>query len=180
MDNLKHLTHDHHRNAERQEFVKELMSGSIKEERYATFLFNQHACYNVLEAMASLHGLFDMIPEVPRAKRIWTDYLELWGERPESPQSLPATSKYLDHLKGIMGDKDKLLAHVYVRYMGDLSGGQMIKKKIPGSGTMYEFDNDIDDIKTRFRALLHDGLADEAKLCFEAATDLFKDMSENK
>lgn len=180
MDNLKHLTYEHHRNAERQEFVKELMSGSIEEERYATFLFNQHACYNVLEAMGMLHGLFDTIPEVPRAKRIWADYLELWGERPESPQALPATSKYLDHLKSIMHDPDKVMAHIYVRHMGDLSGGQMIKKKIPGSGTMYEFDSEIDEIKTRFRALLHDELADEAKICFDAATELFKDMTESK
>jgi len=35
-----------------------------------------------------------------------------------------------------MDDPHKVMAHVYVRHMGDLSGGQMIKKKIPGAGKM--------------------------------------------
>jgi heme oxygenase (biliverdin-producing, ferredoxin) len=164
MDNLKQLTFEHHRNAERQEFVKELMSGSINDERYATYLFNQHACYRVLESMAILHDQFAGIPEVPRAKAIWEDFTELWGE----------------HLKSIMDEPDKIMAHVYVRHMGDLSGGQMIARKVPGEGRYYKFDGDIQDIKGRFRVKLHDGLAIEAKICFDFATELFKDMTELK
>jgi len=180
MNNLKQLTYEHHRNAERQEFVKELMSGSIDPDRYATYLFNQHACYNVLESIAYLYDLFSEIPEVPRSKLIWEDFNELWGERPESPQPLPTTGRYLEHLKSIMDDPEKILAHVYVRHMGDLSGGQMISRKVPGQGNFYKFSGDIEDIKTRFRTLLHDGIADESKICFEFATNLFKDMSELK
>ena len=30
------------------------------------------------------------------------------------------------------------MAHVYVLHMGDLSGGQMIARKAPGSGEMYQ------------------------------------------
>ena len=180
MDSLKQLTFEHHRNAERQEFVKELMSGSINDERYATYLFNQHACYRVLESMAILHDQFAGIPEVPLAKAIWEDFNELWGERPESPPTLPATSRYLEHLKSIMDEPDKIMAHVYVRHMGDLSGGQMIARKVPGEGRYYKFDGDIQDIKGRFRVKLHDGLATEAKICFDFATELFKDMTELK
>ena len=34
--------------------------------------------------------------------------------------------------------------------MGDLSGGQMIKRKVPGEGRMYQFDTDmpLKEIKT--------------------------------
>ena len=39
---LKELTKDVHRDAERQTFVKVLMSGEIDPELYATFLANQH------------------------------------------------------------------------------------------------------------------------------------------
>lgn len=53
----------------------------------------------------------------------------------------------------------------------------MIKKRAPGSGTMYEFGRaDIPEIKTRIRNKTDDSMADEAKLCFEFATELFKDL----
>ena len=42
---LKELTYEHHRNAERQKFVKVLMSGSIDPKLYATFMYNQHHQY---------------------------------------------------------------------------------------------------------------------------------------
>jgi hypothetical protein len=67
---LKELTWEHHKNAERQEFVKELMGGEITNERYATYLFNQHPAYNTLEMLGMMHGLFDGVPELRRAPRI--------------------------------------------------------------------------------------------------------------
>ena len=45
---LKELTYEHHRNAERQQFVKVLMSGHIDPKLYATFMYNQHQQYNIL------------------------------------------------------------------------------------------------------------------------------------
>ena len=77
-------------------------------------------------------------------------------------------------------DKEKIMAHLYVRHMGDLSGGQMIKKKVPGKGTMYEFDGEVNDLKTKIRAKIHDGLADEAKICFDFATNAFREMMEHE
>ena len=76
----------------------------------------------------------------------------------------------------IKDDPDKLMAHIYVRHMGDLSGGQMIARKIPGSGTMYQFDDDVDVLKDKIRTRLDDSMADEAKICFDFATQLFKEM----
>ena len=64
MSNLKELTWEHHKNAERQAFVKEMFSKKtpISNERYATYLFNQHPQYDILEAMAMMHGLFNGAP----------------------------------------------------------------------------------------------------------------------
>ena len=42
---LKELTKEVHQQAERQDFVHELMSGKMSEEMYAKFLWNQHAIY---------------------------------------------------------------------------------------------------------------------------------------
>ena len=167
--NLKDLTWEHHKNAERQEFVKELLGG-ITKERYATFLFNQHPQYNLLEAFSMLHGILDL----RIAPKIHEDFQELWKEN-DQPPLLPVVKDYMDHLLTIKDDPDKLMAHLYVRHMGDLSGGQMIARKIPGSGTMYKFDN-VDQLKENIRSKCNDDMAEEAKLCFDFATRMFQEM----
>lgn len=180
MTTLKELTWEHHKNAERQEFVKVLMGGSIPPEVYATYLFNQHAMYNILEVTAMMHGLLNDFPEIRRAPLIHEDFVELWTDENSSPKLLKSTSEYMTHIKNIMDDPHKLMAHLYVRHMGDLSGGQMIRKRVPGKGRMYDFEGDIPTIKDKIRAKLSDSMADEAKLCFDYATKTFQDMMEIK
>ena len=176
MSNLKELTWEHHQNAERQEFVKHLMSGSIDPKLYATYLWNQFPQYEILEVMAMGHGLFNDLPDIMRSKYIMEDFRELWPKDEKPPQHTMATKKYLTHMRSIMDDPDKLMAHVYVRHMGDLSGGQMIKKKVPGAGKFYDFEGNVKEIKEAIRAKTNDSMADEAKICFDYATELFKDM----
>ena len=50
MTTLKELTHDNHELAEAHPFTKLLLSGSIPENVYADFLYNQQAIYYSLEA----------------------------------------------------------------------------------------------------------------------------------
>ena len=43
---------------------------------------------------------------------------------------MESTRKYVDYAnKELMDYPEKIMAHIYVRHMGDLSGGQMIKRK---------------------------------------------------
>ena len=175
MSNLKELTWEHHKNAERQEFVKELMSGKITKERYATLLFNLHPQYNILETFARMYDLVD----IRQAPRIHADYHELWDETKQfQPKVLPVVKEYMDHIMSIQQEPDKLMAHLYVRHMGDLSGGQMIAKKVPGSGTMYKFDTDKKKLKDAIRERTNDDMAEEAKYVFTSATNLFKELME--
>ena len=175
---LRDLTKDAHTNAERQEFVKILFSGTINPKLYATFLKNQHPCYELLEVCAMplqvLHGL----PDIRRAPAILADFQELWNDEADGePQMLPVVDKYLKHILSIKDDPKKLMTHIYVRHMGDLAGGQMISKKVPGSGRMYQF-KDPEALKAAIRERISDDMADEAKICFEFATQLFKEMME--
>jgi heme oxygenase len=183
MSNLKELTWEHHKNAERQAFVKEMFAKEpqISAERYATYLFNQHPQYNMLEMFAMMHGLFDGMPSLRRAPAIHEDYQELWGEaNPNQPPLMPVVKEYMNHLLTIKDDPEKLMAHVYVRHMGDLSGGQMIAKRVPGSGKFYQFDQDHDELKEMIRSKINDDMAEEAKLCFEFATKMFQQLDEAK
>jgi heme oxygenase len=68
-----------------------------------------------------------------------------------------------------------LLAHIYVRHFGDMYGGQMIAKRNPGSGKMYQFEN-VDELKEIVRSRLDDDMSDEANMCFQFAIRLFKEL----
>jgi heme oxygenase len=86
----------------------------------------------------------------------------------------------MDHLMSIKDDPNKLMAHIYVRHMGDLSGGQMIARKVPGQGRLYKFDEDVKVLKERIRDRCDDSMAEEARICFDFATQMFREMMEIK
>ena len=173
MTNLKDLTWEEHKNAERQVFVKELMGG-ISKARYADFLHALHPQYHLLESFAKVHNLLD----VEIAPSIWEDFCELKDElEPVEFNFYPVVKDYMDHIMTIKDDPHKLMAHIYVRHMGDLSGGQMIAKRVPGSTKFYQFNEDVNVLKDKIRTRLDDSMADEAKICFNFATELFKQMA---
>ena len=149
----------------------------INPDLYATYLWNQHKKYDLLEALAGANGLLTDLPGISRKLRIEKDYLELW-KHVEPPALTQSTRDYIMHMKDIMHDSDALMAHVYVLHMGDLSGGQMIAKKVPGAGTMYEFDSDTKQLKEAIRNKTNDDMAEEAQYVFTSATNLFKELME--
>jgi heme oxygenase len=173
---LKELTAEKHKNAERQEFVKVMFSGNIHPEFYATFLANQHPMYEFLEVNAMMHRLLIGMPEdIRRAPAILEDLQELWTKE-EKPVILPVVDEYLKHIMKLSTTNPKLLiAHVYVRHMGDLAGGQMIAKRVPGSGKFYQFKNP-DVLKEQIRSHIDDSLADEANVCFDFAIKTFEQL----
>jgi heme oxygenase len=174
---LRELTAEKHHDAERTAFVKELLGGSITEERYATFLFNLHPIYHVLESFAMINGSMDGLDDLCRANSIYQDYLELWKDT-KPPELCPTVDRYLKYIKDELApNPDRLFAHVYVRHMGDLAGGQMIAKRVPGSGTMYKFENG-EELKNKIRSKLNDTMGDEANVAFDFAISLMKDMNE--
>jgi len=45
---IKEITSEWHKAAERKDFVKTIMSGNLDEKVYATYVYNQAQCYAVL------------------------------------------------------------------------------------------------------------------------------------
>ena len=184
MLDIKELTKEQHKNAERKEFVGVLMSGNIDPWLYATYLYNQYHCYRALEDRAIENSLFVDTPNLPRANRIRKDYNHLWT-LDEAPALTDSTIEYMKHIETIKENAQSLYAHIYVRHMGDLRGGQMIKRKTPGLNEYYFFTpeemkyGDIikDKINTYLNIYQHTVLP-EAKLCFEYATKLFGEMND--
>jgi heme oxygenase len=61
--------------------------------------------------------------------------------------------------------------------MGDLNGGLIIKKQVAhiSSGNFYEFEN-ADALKLQIRQELTDDLGDEARVAFEYAIKMMRDL----
>jgi heme oxygenase len=173
MSNLKELTMDHHRSAERCGFVKVLLGGNISNELYGIFLINQYHKYTALENLAMSKGLLDGIESIVRADKILADANEMIEDI--NIELLDSTAQYKEHIQ-TLSDHD-LFAHIYVHHMGDLSGGQMIAKRVPGSCTMYNFDGNINETKNEIRSRCKDSMATEARMCFDFAIKQFNELS---
>tara|TARA_E500000331_G_C17188200_1_gene683621 strand:+ start:301 stop:1002 length:702 start_codon:yes stop_codon:yes gene_type:complete len=185
MLDIKELTKEVHTNAERQEFVKTLMSGFINPKHYAIFLYNQLICYSTVERYAIDNGLFKDTEGLQRAEHIHYDVKTLWpSDNP--PLITQSTADYCKHVDSIKEDPQKLYCHIYARHLGDLSGGQMIKKKTPGPNRYYQFkDGQVKEWKNIVRERINGYLnvyqhtiVPETKLVFEYATRLFAEMKE--
>ena len=64
-----------------------------------------------------------------------------------------------------------------MRYLGDLKGGQMIAKKVPGEGKYYQFKNaEKSEIFIRSQLREDKYFVEECDKCFDSAITLFKDL----
>lgn len=159
-----------HDKAEKHRFVALLLSGYIPQDVYCGYLANQLHCYTALETRAQSLGLFDNIEAIKRSEHILRDMNELGG----GGTIHTSTAQYCQYVETL--DADRLWAHIYARHFADMYGGQLIKKCVPGAGTMYEFEG-RSDLIAKVRAKLTDDMADEANRVFEYVLALYDEMA---
>lgn len=159
-----------HDAAEAHPFTALLFSGRMSKRDYAFYLFNMIRVYDALESRARAQGLLDDLEGIERVDAILNDFAELGVV--EQMMVVPAVHEYTDYI----AMAPSVLAHIYVRHMGDMYGGQMIKSKVPGSGEMYQFNN-RSDLVAKLRAKLTDDLADEANVAFDFVLKIFDDLA---
>jgi len=175
MSILRDVTHETHMAVEKLPFVQYLLKGNITEPHYVVYLNEMSSIYRHLENLAQKAGLLDTLPGLARADRIAKDLEEL---SPDYSGTLcNSTVQYLDYLTELSNSdrKHQLFAHIYVRHLGDMYGGKLIARVVPGSGRWYEFDNRVELLKN-FNAMLSMDLADEALVSFAHYGNIFKDL----
>jgi heme oxygenase len=175
---LKEITKDLHHEAETTAFAKMLLSGKISKEDYKNYLYNLMAVYNPIEWYCKRQGFLDTMPDLLRLKSIYADFQELDdGSYCYLTPATLAYQTYLHEIGNCQTRKHLIKAHLYCRHMGDLFGGQIIKKQVAhiSSGKFYDFEN-ADSMKTSIRTLLTDDLGNEARTAFKYAIDMMRDL----
>lgn len=168
-----------HRAAERSPFIHELLGGRLPREGFAAMTGQLYALYRVLEELnATLHddpvvGPF-LAEELIRVPSLEDDLRYLAGERwTELARPNAATSDYIGRLGELRATwTTGLVAHHYLRYLGDLSGGQIIARVVRRAYGLeddgvrfYQFDRiaDVGEFKAAYRRRLDEAPWDAAE-----------------
>jgi heme oxygenase len=177
MSILKEHTNEKHRAVESHVFVQMMMNGELSKEQHAMYLQQMYYVYRDIEYYGEMVGLFYDMRSIKRIDAIKADIYELGYKLLTSDELFPSTQAYREHILDLYYGKrgDQILAHIYVRHMGDLYGGKLIARKVPGSGKVYQFDNSQELIKT-LDAKLTMNILDEALLAFDMNGHMFDDM----
>ncbi|MFG2191310.1 heme oxygenase (biliverdin-producing) [Streptomyces sp. NPDC048639] len=204
---IRTASHEQHTEAENSTFMSDMLGGRLGVEAYTHYTEQLWYVYRSLEGAAS-HLADDPVagpflrPELLRVAALERDLTHLHGGRTDWPATvtpLPATTAYASRITEVAHDwPGGYVAHHYTRYLGDLSGGQIIRSTAEkswgferkGDGVRFYVFSGISNpaaFKREYRALLDalpvDDLEkkrviDECKRAFALNTAVFRELGE--
>lgn len=150
---LKAETAARHDRAENSQFMTHLMGGKLDSRAYLLLLNQYYYIYQALEEVAAAfratpNPITDpfVLEGLDRLGAIRADLTAL-GQGEVDP-ALPATAAYAEAIRATASSPERFLAHHYLRYLGDLSGGQVVATLVgrhygigPEALSMYRFDS---------------------------------------
>ncbi|XP_007498818.1 heme oxygenase 2 [Monodelphis domestica] len=201
---LKEGTKESHDRAENTQFVKDFLKGHIKKDLFKLATTALYFTYLALEEEMERnkdHPAFAPLyfpVELHRTEALTKDMEYFFGKDwKEQLQCSEATQSYIDRIHYVgQHEPELLVAHAYTRYMGDLSGGQVLRKvaqrvlKLPstGEGTQfYQFENidNAQQFKQFYRARMNaldldmktkEKIVEEANRAFEYNMQIFNEL----
>lgn len=165
-EKLKAATWPLHREAEQCPFIQKLFRGQALEPEYLRYLEAllgvYHALDNSLKAHADDKRVGSFAYEALYREQALQSDVSFYAQRLKKTDDMtsdkmnpPDSSNYAARILEVASENTLLLvAHAYVRYLGDLSGGQMLSGIVRKSyelegdeGTAFYQFSQIDDIK---------------------------------
>lgn len=170
---LKELTKENHARAEGTAFMKAVFDLSLPMELWRDYTYQKQLWYKEIETKAAEMGLLTDLTGIERAELIKNDYQEMMKDRLGDYHTYRGVTKdYVLYIRNLR-EPDDVMAHLYTWHMGDLFGGQMIKKIINAPSTHLDFENS-QNLMVNMRNLLTDDMADEANRAFTWAINILE------
>ena len=166
--NLKEATAELHSKAEKMMFNQRMFRGELSQFEYLNYLIQQSYIFQEIENRNLPH------PNLKRLSSINEDINELGGYTFKISKP---TTDYVVYLGDL--NQSSLNAHIYLNYLALMFGGQMMKSKVPGSGRMYEFDGNVNEIIGSVRAVQKDEWADEVNIGFKFIIKILDELQSN-
>jgi heme oxygenase len=176
---IRVASHEQHTEAETSTFMSDLLGGRLGVDAYTRYTEQLWFVYRALEDAADalradpVAGPF-IQPELMRTAELERDLAHLRGEDwREGLVALPSTAAYAARVTECAALwPGGYVAHHYTRYLGDLSGGQIIRDRAEktwgfsrkGDGVRFYVFEDVSNpaaCKRRYRELLDAVPADE-------------------
>jgi heme oxygenase len=202
---LREGTKKAHTMAENVGFVKCFLKGVVEPTSYRKLVANLYFVYSAMEEEMERHQQHPILSkiyfkELNRQRSLEQDLKYYFGPQwREQIQLSPAGEAYVQQIREVSNNEPELLiSHLYTRYLGDLSGGQILKgiaqramNLSDGEGTaFYEFKDIADEkqFKANYRQALDslpideataDRIVDEANAAFGMNMKLFQELEGN-
>lgn len=202
---LREGTQISHTLSENTAFMKCFLKGVVELEPFRKLTADLYFLYSTLESEMARHASHPVVgpmvfAELLRTQALEADLAYYYGDRWQHEiAATPAGQRYVNRILDVSATSPALLiAHAYVRYMGDLSGGQGLRHIVrsalnlpPDQGTgLHEFDQlpTVEakrNFKFKYRAALNalpvgeallQQLVDEANLAFALNRDVFHEL----
>lgn len=202
-DKLRQGTAKSHSMAENVNFVKSFLGGVVDKKSYRILVANLYFVYSAIEKEmfnnryhAALQPVY--FPELNRKESLEKDLCYYYGaDWRKAVQPSAVARMYVERIHSIGRYQPELLiSHVYTRYLGDLSGGQILKgiaksaMQLPGdSGTEFYIFRQIPDEK-KFKKIYRNALnlipvddgqvapiISEANLAFNLNMKMFQELN---
>ena len=184
---LREATRELHTEAERAGLMPALLRGTLPRTRYVALLAQLEPIYAALEDGLAKAGALAVDPRLHRRVALRADLARL--SPAAAPPVLPPARDYAAALAAL--PPPLLAAHAYVRYLGDLAGGQVLRRvvgKTYGLGDealrFYAFDGEPAALAAALRAQLDalpealgDALVGEAQAGFRRHVELFRALA---
>lgn len=175
---LREATQALHREAERAGVMPALLRGQLPRERYVALLVQLEALYAALEPGLARPGALALDPRLQRLPALRADLNHLAGEAGR-PAALAPALAYAQALQAL--PPPLLAAHAYVRYLGDLAGGQVLARIVGRAYGLereglafYAFDGEPAALSAALRAQLDALPADLGDALVAQAQDGFR------
>ncbi|WP_052663693.1 heme oxygenase (biliverdin-producing) [Psychromicrobium lacuslunae] len=197
-DLMRESSQTDHQEAEDSSFIAELMTGKLSLLHYQALLAQYAYLYAALDSCATelrSAGHFSALLDA-RLERSALMLADLAALGASTAGPLPSMVRYVERIRNVSTQQPhRYLAHHYVRFLGDLSGGQILARKIQqhyGAGerelTAWDFTalGKLKPYKDRYRGALNElqltstqvnEVLDEVRRAFGFNKELFQELS---